>query len=141
MRNHAKSLHLQTSGKKDALLLRLSDYYDIARPATDNVEATAADSSAQGQEEEAEDGENRGDDFEGVEEGEATAGDGGIETNPPDQIVVDAEMNITARSAADEGAIAELLSNREDWLKDYWDYHYSAAISAFKKRRQVQGAN
>ena len=86
---------MQTSGKKDALLiLRLSDYYDIARPATDNVEAAAADSSAQGQEEEAEDGENRGDDFEGVEEGEATAGDGGIETNPADQIVVDAQRGI-----------------------------------------------
>ena len=73
--------------------------------------------------------------------GKATAGDGGIETNPPDQIVIDAEMNITARSAADEGAIAALLSNREDWLKDYWDYHYSAAISAFKKRGLAPGAN
>ena len=48
------------------------------------MEAAAADLSAQGQEEEAEDGENRGDDFEGVEEGEATAGDGGIDINPPD---------------------------------------------------------
>ena len=92
MQNHAKSLHLQTSGKKDALLiLRLSDYYGSARPATDNVEAATADLSVQGQEEEAEDGENNGDDFEGEE---ATAGDGGIETNPPDQIVVDAERGI-----------------------------------------------
>ena len=75
MQNHAKSLHLQTSGKKDALLiLRLSDYHGIARPATDNVEAAAADLSAQGQEEEAEDGENRGDDFEGEEEGESHSG-------------------------------------------------------------------
>ena len=82
-----------------------------------------------------------GDDFEGEEEEEATVGDGGIDINPPDQIEVDAERDIIARSAADEGTIAELLSNRENWLKDYWDYHYSAAIAAFKKRRLVQGAN
>ena len=60
MQNQAKSVHLQTSGKKDVLILRLSDYYGIARHIPDSVEVDVADSSAQGEEEGAEESENRG---------------------------------------------------------------------------------
>jgi len=122
------SLELDTRGQKPVLFQRLAQHFHLQLDDEEaESEEEATDTAADGDEME-----NQVDD---EEVGEETLADERIEDEVTSQAMSEIEAQLRAKCEVDHQLIAQLLANREDWMKTYWDYHLPTASTAYAERQ------